>query len=141
MGMKEKDMLCITMRRGEYFTVNGDTVIMLDQFSGDRIRMAIHAPKEVTVLRGAVLERNGAPPPACVAELSTRKKAKYRPDAIFRWNDQRERAVRRMEQLAKRLEENGAIEEANILRGQLEQIVPTVWEDDLTTQQLSVSPG
>ena len=73
MGMKENDMLCITMRRGEYFTVNGDTVIMLDQFSGDRIRMAIHAPKEVTVLRGAVLERNGAPPPACVAELSTGK--------------------------------------------------------------------
>ena len=125
-------MLCITMKRGEYFTIDGDTVILFDQLSGERAHLTIHAPKEVAIVRGAVMERNGNPPPACLKELPARKKAKYRPEAIFRWNDERERAVKRLEQVAARLEENGSTEEAKILRDQLAQIVPTVWEDDLS---------
>ena len=54
-------MLCITMKRGEYFTV-GDAVIHLDQSSGERVHLSIDAPKEVPVVRGAVLERRKVPP-------------------------------------------------------------------------------
>ena len=122
-------MLCITMRRGEYFTVDGDTVILVDQLSGERAHLTIHAPRDVAIVRGAVLERNGNPPPACLAELSARKRAKYRPEAVFRWNSEREKAVRRMEQVAERLEKSGSMEEAEILRAQLAQIVPAVWEE------------
>ena len=120
-------MLCITMRRGEYFTVDGDTVILVDQLSGERAHLTIHAPRDVAIVRGAVLERNGNPP-------SARKRAKYRPEAVFRWNSEREKAVRRMEQVAERLEKSGSMEEAEILRAQLAQIVPAVWEDDLSIQ-------
>ncbi len=127
-------MLCITMRRGEYFTVDGDTVILVDQLSGERAHLTIHAPRDVAIVRGAVLERSGNPPPACLAELSARKRAKYRPEAVFRWNSEREKAVRRMEQVAERLEKSGSMEEAEILRAQLAQIVPAVWEDDLSIQ-------
>ena len=127
-------MLCITMRRGEYFTVDGDTVILVDQLSGERAHLTIHAPRDVAIVRGAVLERSGNPPPACLAELSARKRAKYRPEAVFRWNSEREKAVRRMEQVAERLEKSGSLEEAEILRAQLAQIVPAVWEDDLSIQ-------
>lgn len=127
-------MLCITMKRGEYFTVNNDTVILFDQLSGERAHLTIHAPRNVAIVRGAALERRGNSPPACLAELSARKKAKYRPEAVFRWNEDRERAVRRVEQVAERLEKNGSAEEAKILRAQLEQIVPAVWEDDLSIQ-------
>ena len=127
-------MLCITMRRGEYFTVDGDTVILVDQLSGERAHLTIHAPRDVAIVRGAVLERSGNPPPACLAELSARKRAKYRPEAVFRWNIEREKAVRRMEQVAERLEKSGSMEEAEILRAQLAQIVPAVWEDDLSIQ-------
>ena len=127
-------MLCITMRRGEYFTVDGDTVILVDQLSGERAHLTIHAPRDVAIVRGAVLERSGNPPPACLAELSARKRAKYRPEAVFRWNSGREKAVRRMEQVAERLEKSGSMEEAEILRAQLAQIVPAVWEDDLSIQ-------
>ena len=127
-------MLCITMRRGEYFTVDGDTVILVDQLSGERAHLTIHAPRDVAMVRGAVLERSGNPPPACLAELSARKRAKYRPEAVFRWNSEREKAVRRMEQVAERLEKSGSMEEAEILRAQLAQIVPAVWEDDLSIQ-------
>ena len=69
-----------------------------------------------------------------LAELSARKRAKYRPEAVFRWNSEREKAVRRMEQVAERLEKSGSMEEADILRAQLAQIVPAVWEDDLSIQ-------
>ena len=127
-------MLCITMRRGEYFTVDGDTVILVDQLSGERAHLTIHAPRDVAIVRGAVLERSGNPPPACLAELSARKRAKYRPEAVFRWNSEREKAVRRMEQVAERPEKSGSMEEAEILRAQLAQIVPAVWEDDLSIQ-------
>ena len=127
-------MLCITMKRGEYFTVDGDTVILFDQLSGERAHLTIHAPRDVAIVRGAVLERSGNPPPACLAELSARKRAKYRPEAVFRWNSEREKAVRRMEQVAERLEKSGSMEEAEILRAQLAQIVPAVWEDDLSIQ-------
>ena len=127
-------MLCITMRRGEYFTVDGDTVILVDQLSGERAHLTIHAPRDVAIVRGAVLERSGNPPPACLAELSARKRARYRPEAVFRWNSEREKAVRRMEQVAERLEKSGSMEEAEILRAQLAQIVPAVWEDDLSIQ-------
>lgn len=127
-------MLCITMRRGEYFTVDGDTVILVDQLSGERAHLTIHAPRDVAIVRGAVLERSGNPPPACLAELFARKRAKYRPEAVFRWNSEREKAVRRMEQVAERLEKSGSMEEAEILRAQLAQIVPAVWEDDLSIQ-------
>ena len=127
-------MLCITMKRGEYFTVDGDTVILFDQLSGERAHLTIHAPKEVAIVRGAVLERGGNPPPACLAQLSARRKARYRPESVFRWNDERERAVRRLRQMAERLEAHGETDEAKVLRDQLEQIVPTVWEDELASQ-------
>ena len=39
-----------------------------------------------------------------------------------------------MEQVAERLEKSGSMEEAEILRAQLAQIVPAVWEDDLSIQ-------
>ncbi len=47
----------------------------------------------MAIVRGAVLERNGNPPPPCLAKLPARKKGSYRPEAIYRWNDQRGRAV------------------------------------------------
>ncbi|MCI8422574.1 MAG: carbon storage regulator [Lawsonibacter sp.] len=46
-------MLCISMRTGEYFTVGGDTMIPFDHLYGDRTHMAIHAPREIPIVRGA----------------------------------------------------------------------------------------
>ena len=59
-------MLCITMKRGEYFTVGSDTVVLFDQLSGERAHLTIHAPREVPIVRGEVLERNGGKRPDCV---------------------------------------------------------------------------
>lgn len=59
-------MLCITLKSGEYFTVGGETVVVFDKLNGDRAHFTIHAPREVTILRGEVLEREGGERPACL---------------------------------------------------------------------------
>lgn len=130
-------MLCITMKRGEYFTVGGDTVILFDQLSGERAHLTIHAPREVPIVRGEALERRGGQRPACLAKLPPRKKPKYKPAAAFLWNDGRERAVQALETLAARLEESGGTEEAKLLREQLRQLVPAPWEEELTAKLIS----
>lgn len=65
-------MLCISMKAGEYFTVGGSTVIQYDRLSGERVHLTINAPREVPVLRGEVLERNGGQRPDCVMDTSPR---------------------------------------------------------------------
>ena len=65
-------MLCISMKAGDYFTVGGSTVIQYDRLSGERVHLTVNAPREVPILRGEVLERNGGQRPACVMETSPR---------------------------------------------------------------------
>ena len=59
-------MLCITLLPGDYFTVSNDTVIQFDRLSGERAHLIINAPREVPIIRGEVLERQGGKRPACV---------------------------------------------------------------------------
>ena len=96
-------------------------------------------PREFPILRGTVLERSGGQRPGCLAP-PTGKRARTRRDQIFRWNDDRERAVRAMKQALDRLEQKGSGEEAQILRTQLDRIIPTFWEDDLAAKN-QVSNG
>ena len=65
-------MLCISMRAGDYFTVGGSTVIQFNRLQGDRVHLVVNAPREVPVLRGEVLERQGGKRPDCVIPLSKR---------------------------------------------------------------------
>lgn len=72
-------MLCISMRAGEYVTVGSDTVIQLERLDGDRAHLAIHAPREIPILRGDVLERGGGQRPACVGKgISTVPRAEWK---------------------------------------------------------------
>lgn len=59
-------MLCLNLNQGEYLTIGEDVVVQLDSISGDRCKLVINAPKEIAVLRGKVLERNGGHRPDCV---------------------------------------------------------------------------
>ena len=63
-------MLRISMKPGEYFTVGGSTVVQFDRLRGDRAHLIINAPREVPVLRGEVLERNGGQRPGCVMDVA-----------------------------------------------------------------------
>ena len=126
-------MLKLTLLPEEYLTINGEIVVQLMRVAGGRADVAIEAPRSFPIVRGAVLERQGGQRPACLAPPSGRKGRYYR-DQVFRWNDDRERAVRVMKRVMDRLDQNGAGEEAEILRKQLACIVPAVWEEDLAAK-------
>ena len=123
-------MLKLTLLPDEYLTVNGDIVVQLLRVAGGRADVAVEAPREMPIVRGAVLERSGGQRPACLAP-SPKKKPRYYRDQVFRWNDDRERAVRARKRVFDRLEEQGSVEEAKVLRTQLDRIIPAFWEDDL----------
>lgn len=123
-------MLKLTLLPDEYLTVNGDIVVQLLRVAGGRADVAVEAPREMPIVRGAVLERSGGQRPACLAP-PPKKKPRYYRDQVFRWNDDRERAVRAMKRVFDRLEEQGSVEEAKVLRAQLDRIIPAFWEDDL----------
>jgi len=118
-------MLSLNLKQGEYLTVGSDVVVQLDRISGDSCTLAVQAPREIPILRGEVGQR-----PACLAP-PPKKKPRYYRDQVFRWNDDRERAVRAMKRVFDRLEEQGSVEEAKVLRTQLDRIIPAFWEDDL----------
>lgn len=123
-------MLKLTLLPDEYLTVNGDIVVQLLRVAGGRADVAVEAPREMPIVRGAVLERSGGQRPACLAP-PPKKKPRYYRDQVFRWNDDRERAVRAMKRVFDRLEEQGSVEEAKVLRTQLDRIIPAFWEDNL----------
>ena len=57
-------MLSLHLKDGEYLTIGEDIVIQV--FTTSTVRVAVQAPKEKTILRGEVLERNGEVRPDCL---------------------------------------------------------------------------
>ena len=70
-------MLSLNLKDGEYLTIGEDIVIQV--FTNSTIRVAVQAPREMTVLRGAVLERNGKGRPDCVYDPKSIKRIKAAP--------------------------------------------------------------
>ena len=126
-------MLQLSLRPGEYLTIHGDIVVQLAQLSGSRAFLRVEADRSIPIVRGKVLERSGAPRPECLASRP-RSHARKGRDAVYHWSAERERAVRTMEQLLERMEAGDSREEAQALRAQLEHLLPTVWEEELSGQ-------
>lgn len=126
-------MLQLSLRPGEYLTIHGDIVVQLAQLSDSRAFLRVEADRSIPIVRGKVLERSGAPRPECLASLP-RSRARKGRDAVYHWSAERERAVRTMEQLLERMEAGDSREEAQALRAQLEHLLPTVWEEELSGQ-------
>ena len=66
-------MLSLQLKTGDYMTIGEDVVVQLDHISGDRCKLMIQAPKDMTILRGEVLERTGGERPECVFDGPDRK--------------------------------------------------------------------
>ena len=64
-------MLSLQLKDGEYLTIGEDIVIQV--FANSTIKLAIQAPREVPILRGEVLERNGEERPSCVVDINAPK--------------------------------------------------------------------
>ena len=123
-------MLKVGLKTDDYFTINGDIVIQLARVTGGQVYLAVDAAKDIPIVRGKVLERNGEARPACL-HVSPHKHPKTRRDQFFPWNDDRERSVHIMQMSLDRLERQGEAEEVRILRRELERIIPQVWESEV----------
>lgn len=123
-------MLKLTLFPDEYFTIDEKIIIQLQRIAGGRVILAVEAPREMPVLRGTLLEQQGGKRPDCLTPPRERKKHGMR-DLIFPWNDDRERAVRTMNKVFSELEEKGLSQETQVLRKQLDRIIPQFWEENL----------
>lgn len=61
-------MLFLALTPGDYLTIGDNVVIQLDKLAGNRCKLAVHAPKEVPVLRGKVAERASGERPDCLMD-------------------------------------------------------------------------
>jgi len=108
-------MLCISMLAGEYFTINDNIVVKLDHVYASRLHLTINAPREIPIVRGRVLERNGGERPACIGEV----KRRYR--SQLPWDRKKAKALRIMRET---LAHMGDSPETQMLREGLEEIFP-----------------
>ncbi len=67
-------MLFLQLKDGEYLTIGEDIVIQV--FTNSTIKVSVQAPRDMTILRGEVLERNGAERPPCLCDQSPLKMKK-----------------------------------------------------------------
>lgn len=124
-------MLKLSLSPDDYLTINGNIVVQLTQVSGGRAYVAVEAAREIPIIRGRVLERDGAKRPDCLAASNPRRSRPQR-DGTFRWNEERRQAAKAIGQSLRRLEEQGAGEEAAALRAQLNRLLPALPEDGVT---------
>lgn len=109
-------MLCLNLNQGEYMTIGENVVVQLDRVSGDRCKLVIQAPKEVPVLRGEVLERNGGQRPECVFD-SPRWHRRDLP-----WDQSKAQALAAMRTLLSQMD--GRDGNVRTLRRQLDHMFP-----------------
>ena len=62
-------MLKPSFAPGEYLTIGENVVVQVYRAENGRTYLAIDAPREVPIVRGAVREREGAQPPAKLAQV------------------------------------------------------------------------
>lgn len=62
-------MLKLSLTPGEYLTIGDDIVVQLYRSTDGRSYLAIDAPREVPVVRGSVLEREGGQRPAHLLDV------------------------------------------------------------------------
>ena len=110
-------MLCLNLNQGEYMTIGEDIVVQLYHISGDRCKLMVDAPKEITILRGEVLERGGGQRPGCVFDGPHW----HRKELI--WNRSKAQALEAMRNLLGQMD--GGDGDVQALRRQLEHMFPS----------------
>ncbi len=110
-------MLCLSMAPGDYVTVGENVVLQVDRMSGDRCKLLIDAPREVPIVRGDVLERQGGERPAGILD-----KPRFRTPE-FTWNRSKTQAVEAMRKLLDQMD--GHDRNVQDLRRQLNHIFPS----------------
>ncbi len=113
-------MLCLSLRAGDYLTIGENVILQLDQMSGERCKLVIEAPKEISVLRGAVRERKGEERPECIIDKPRWHKRE------LTWDRSKAQALSAMRKVLYQMD--GRDENVRNLRRQLNHIFPQTKE-------------
>ncbi len=125
-------MLCLALNQGEYMTIGSDVVIQLDRITGDRCKLVIQAPREIPVVRGKVLEREGGERPDCIFDAP-----RYHRKEIP-WDRSKAQALSAMRTLLNQMDSRDG--QVQALKRQLNHIFPPV-QGEQAEQILEVSNG
>ena len=109
-------MLCLTLNQGDYMTIGSDVIIQLDHVKGDRCKLVIHAPREIPVIRGELLERRGEERPDCLHDAPVYRKRE------LTWNRSKAQALSAMRALLSKMD--GRDGDVQALRRQLNHMFP-----------------
>jgi len=116
----DKVMLCLSLLPGEYLTIGDEVVLQYDRTVGDRCRIAVSAPREVPILRGKVLEREGVQRPECVFQTPRWYKREVP------WDRSKAQALTAMRALLSKMD--GRDDDVKALRRQLNHMFPPTQE-------------
>ena len=125
-------MLCLNLSPGEYMVIGENVIVQLDRISGDRCKLIIQAPREIPVVRGEVLERNGAERPACIFDGPRWHRKE------FVWDRSKAQALTAMRLLLSQMD--GRDSNVRTLRRQLNHMFPPV-QAESAEQPTEVSDG
>ncbi len=109
-------MLCLSLLPGEYLTIGDNVVLQYDRTTGERCRIVVHAPREIPIVRGKVLEREGAERPDCVFD----KPRWYKRE--IPWDRSKAQALAALRKLLSQMD--GRDDDVKALRRQLNHMFP-----------------
>ncbi len=116
-------MLCLALSPGEYVLIGEDVILQYDRTEGERCRIAVRAPKEIPIVRGEVLERNGMERPDCIFD-----KPRWHKRELL-WNRSKAQALTSMRMRLSKMDDSDA--NVRTLRRQLKHIFP---ESEMQTE-------
>ena len=123
-------MLFLNLAAGEYMTIGGNVVIQLDRISGDSCKLMIQAPREIPIVRGEVLERNGEERPDCVLDVPRWHRKE------ITWSRSKAQALAAMRTLLSRMDSGD--DDVKTLRRQLNHMFPPEQAEE---QSIQISNG
>jgi len=109
-------MLSLGLKQGEYLTIGDNVVVQLDRITGDRCKLVIEAPRQIPVVRGTVLEREGGQRPECVFNAPRWHKRE------ISWDRSKAQALSAMRTLLYKMEDRNS--DVQALRRQLNHMFP-----------------
>lgn len=124
-------MLSLTLLKGEYFTIGDDIVIQIRHTSEDRCKLTVHAPRDIPVIRGELLERRGEKRPDFVVDTPSWTKQK------IRWNSSKSQTLAAMRKLLSQMDSWDS--NVKTLRRQLNYMFPPDQEAGKAEQTTEVS--
>ena len=125
-------MLCLNPPPGEYLTIGENVVVQMDRISGESCKLMIQAPREISILRGEVLERTGGQRPGCVFDTPRWHKRE------IAWNRSKAQALAAMRLLLSQMD--GGDSNVQTLSRQLNHIFPPMQAEE-AEQPAEISPG